>query len=481
MGRAKPVKPVGHLRSIQAVDPIEPGRYIAAFVGLQGADEMPDQPLIAQAVDLGQRFLQIAFTKITLSQPGQCLNGSGGLALGNCEQADLGAPPPGKFCGRFESTLNASISIGPGRGLKPVGSLVAKSRVGHGRSRRAMDIAQLLSFSVKNGASDLHLSAGLPPMIRVDGDIRRINLPPMEPKQTHDLIYDIMNDRQRKEYEEHFETDFSFAIAGLARFRVNAFNQNRGPAAVFRTIPEKILTLEQLACPGIFRDLALKPRGIVLVTGPTGSGKSTTLAAMIDYVNDNEAGHILTIEDPIEFVHASKRCLVNQRELKRDTHGFAEALRSALREDPDVILVGEMRDLETIRLALTAAETGHMVFGTLHTSSAAKTIDRIVDVFPAAEKDMVRAMLSESLQAVISQSLLKKKAGGRIAAHEIMIGTPAIRNLIRENKIAQMYSSIQTGQQYGMQTLDQCLLDLVKKNMITKEIARIKAAHKENF
>ena len=344
-----------------------------------------------------------------------------------------------------------------------------------------MDIAQLLSFSVKNGASDLHLSAGLPPMIRVDGDIRRINLPPMESKQTHDLIYDIMNDRQRKEYEEHFETDFSFAIAGLARFRVNAFNQNRGPAAVFRTIPEKILTLEQLACPGIFRDLALKPRGIVLVTGPTGSGKSTTLAAMIDYVNDNEAGHILTIEDPIEFVHASKRCLVNQRELKRDTHGFAEALRSALREDPDVILVGEMRDLETIRLALTAAETGHMVFGTLHTSSAAKTIDRIVDVFPAAEKDMVRAMLSESLQAVISQTLLKKKAGGRIAAHEIMIGTPAIRNLIRENKIAQMYSSIQTGQQFGMQTLDQCLQDLVRKNMITKETARAKAAHKENF
>jgi len=274
---------------------------------------------------------------------------------------------------------------------------------------------------------------------------------------------------------------FSFAIAGVARFRVNAFNQSRGPAAVFRTIPEKILTLEQLACPAIFKDLALKPRGIVLVTGPTGSGKSTTLAAMVDYVNENEAAHILTIEDPIEFVHPSKRCLVNQRELKRDTHTFAQALRSALREDPDVILVGEMRDLETIRLALTAAETGHMVFGTLHTSSAAKTIDRIVDVFPAAEKDMVRAMLSESLQAVISQTLLKKKAGGRIAAHEIMIGTPAIRNLIRENKIAQMYSSIQTGQQFGMQTLDQCLLDLVRKNVITKELARVKAAHKENF
>src|SRR5690606_28102362 len=333
----------------------------------------------------------------------------------------------------------------------------------------AVDIAQLLAFGVKNGASDLHLSAGVPPMIRVDGDMRKINMPPLDHSQVHDTVYDTRSDKQRKDYEEFLECDFSFEIPGLARFRVNAFNQNRGAGAVFRTIPSKILTLEQLNAPKIFQEIAETPRGIVLVTGPTGSGKSTTLAAMINYINENEAGHILTIEDPIEFVHESKKCLVNQREVHRDTLGFNEALRSALREDPDCILVGEMRDLETIRLALSGAETGHLVFGTLHTSSAAKTIDRIVDVFPAAEKDMVRAMLSESLRAVISQTLLKKIGGGRVAAHEIMIGTPAIRNLIRENKIAQMYSAIQTGQQYGMQTLDQCLQDLVKKGLITKE------------
>ncbi|HLU62716.1 MAG TPA: type IV pilus twitching motility protein PilT [Gammaproteobacteria bacterium] len=345
----------------------------------------------------------------------------------------------------------------------------------------AVDIAQLLAFGVKNGASDLHLSAGVPPMIRVDGDMRKINMPPLDHSQVHDMVYDIMSDKQRKDYEEFLECDFSFEIPGLARFRVNAFNQNRGAGAVFRTIPSKILTLEQLNAPKIFQEIAETPRGIVLVTGPTGSGKSTTLAAMINYINENEAGHILTIEDPIEFVHESKKCLVNQREVHRDTLGFNEALRSALREDPDCILVGEMRDLETIRLALSGAETGHLVFGTLHTSSAAKTIDRIVDVFPAAEKDMVRAMLSESVRAVISQTLLKKIGGGRVAAHEIMIGTPAIRNLIRENKIAQMYSAIQTGQQYGMQTLDQCLQDLVKKGLITKEEARSKAANKETF
>ena len=308
-----------------------------------------------------------------------------------------------------------------------------------------MDIAQLLAFGVKQGASDLHLSAGLPPMIRVDGDIRRINVPEMEHKQVHDMIYDIMSDKQRKDYEEFLETDFSFEIPGLARFRVNAFNHNRGAGGVFRTIPSKILSLEDLGAPKIFEEISEYPRGIVLVTGPTGSGKSTTLAAMVDYKNDSEYGHILTVEDPIEFVHESKKCLVNQREVHRDTLGFNEALRSALREDPDTILVGEMRDLETIRLALSAAETGHLVFGTLHTSSAAKTIDRIVDVFPAAEKSMVRSMLSESLKAVISQTLLKKIGGGRVAAHEIMIGTPAIRNLIREDKIAQMYSAIQTG------------------------------------
>ena len=338
-----------------------------------------------------------------------------------------------------------------------------------------MDIAQLLTFGVKQGASDLHLSAGVEPMIRVDGDVKRINLPPMAHKDVHAMVYDIMNDKQRKAYDEFLETDFSFEIPGLARFRVNAFNHARGAGAVFRTIPSKILTLEDLRCPPIFKELADTPRGLILVTGPTGSGKSTTLAAMINHKNDTEFGHVLTIEDPIEFVHAPKKCLINQREVHRDTLGFSEALRSALREDPDTILVGEMRDLETIRLALTAAETGHLVFGTLHTSSAAKTIDRIVDVFPAAEKEMVRAMLSEGLRAVISQTLLKKKGGGRVAAHEIMIGTPAIRNLIRENKIAQMYSSIQTGQKEGMQTLEQCLRDMVKRGAIDVNEARRKA------
>ena len=320
-----------------------------------------------------------------------------------------------------------------------------------------MDIGELLAFGVKNGASDLHLSAGLPPMIRVDGDVRRINVPAMDHTEVHDLIYDIMNDKQQKDFEEFLECDFSFEIPGLARFRVNAFNQNRGAGAVFRTIPSEILTLEDLKAPDIFKEISDYPRGVVLVTGPTGSGKSTTLAAMVNHKNETEYGHILTIEDPIEFVHQSKKCLINQREVHRDTLGFNEALRSALREDPDTILVGEMRDLETIRLALSAAETGHLVFGTLHTSSAAKTIDRVVDVFPAAEKDMVRSMMSESLRAVISQTLMKKRGGGRVAAHEIMIGTPAIRNLIRENKIAQMFSAIQTGHQFGMQTLDQDL------------------------
>jgi twitching motility protein PilT len=344
-----------------------------------------------------------------------------------------------------------------------------------------MDIAELLAFGVKNDASDLHLSSGLPPMIRVDGDMRRINVPPLEHRAVHALIYDIMNDKQRKDYEEFLETDFSFEIPGVARFRVNAFNQNRGAAAVFRTIPSKVLTLEDLKAPEIFKRIVDVPRGLVLVTGPTGSGKSTTLAAMVDYMNAKEHAHILTIEDPIEFVHVSKRCLVNQREVHRDTLGFSEALRSALRQDPDIILVGEMRDLETIRLALTAAETGHLVFGTLHTSSAAKTIDRIVDVFPAAEKTMVRSMLSESLRSVIAQALLKKTGGGRIAAHEIMIGTPAIRNLIREDKIAQMYSSIQTGQAHGMQTLDQNLAELLQRGLISKADARSKAQNKDGF
>lgn len=344
-----------------------------------------------------------------------------------------------------------------------------------------MDITELLAFSTKNNASDLHLSAGLPPMIRVDGDIRRVNVPALEHREVHDMVYDIMNDKQRKDFEEFLETDFSFEVPGLARFRVNAFNQNRGAGAVFRTIPSNVLSLEELGCPAIFKDICENKRGIVLVTGPTGSGKSTTLAAMMDHLNNTIYEHILTVEDPIEFVHESKKCLVNQREVHRDTLGFNEALRSALREDPDIILVGELRDLETIRLALTAAETGHLVFGTLHTSSAAKTIDRIIDVFPAAEKDMVRAMLSESLRAVISQSLLKKNGGGRIAAHEIMIGTPAIRNLIREGKVAQMYSAIQTGQGIGMQTLDQNLKMLLSQGLIAKADAQTYAANKDDF
>lgn len=342
-----------------------------------------------------------------------------------------------------------------------------------------MDISQLLAFSVKQGASDLHLSAGLPPMIRVDGDIRRIDLPAMEDKEVFGLVHDIMSDRQRRDFGAHMETDFSFEISGLARFRVNAFNQNRGVGAVFRTIPSEVLSLEALEAPPIFRDIAALARGLVLVTGPTGSGKSTTLAAMVDHKNATELGHILTIEDPIEFVQSSRKCLVNQREVARDTLSFNAALRSALREDPDTILVGELRDLETIRLALTAAETGHLVFGTLHTSSAAKTIDRIIDVFPGEEKDMVRAMLSESLRAVISQALLKKKTGGRLAAHEIMMGTPAIRNLIREGKIAQMYSAIQTGQNVGMQTLDQCLQRLVSRGMVEHEEAARRAVNKD--
>ena len=344
-----------------------------------------------------------------------------------------------------------------------------------------MDITQLLAFSVKNKASDLHLSAGLPPMIRVNGDVRRLNVEPLEHKEVFAMLYDIMNDTQRKVYEENLEVDFSFEIEGLARFRVNAFNQNRGAAGVLRTIPSKILTLEQLNCPRIFGDLALKPRGLVLVTGPTGSGKSTTLAAMINHLNETEYAHVLTVEDPIEFVHESKKCLINQREVGPMTHSFANALRSALREDPDAILVGEMRDLETIRLAMTAAETGHLVFGTLHTSSAPKTIDRIIDVFPAEEKQLVRSMLSESLRAVVAQTLLKKIGGGRGAAHEVLVGTPAVKNLIREDKIAQIYSMIQTGSQFGMQTLDQTLQKLVREGVISQEMAASKANDKTLF
>lgn len=341
-----------------------------------------------------------------------------------------------------------------------------------------MDITEILTFCVQQGASDLHLSAGLPPLIRIDGDVRKIDMPTLEHKQVFDLIYDVMSDKQRKEYESKLEIDFSFEIPNISRFRVNAFNQNRGAAAVFRTIPSDVLTLEQIKAPELFKELIEKPKGLILVTGPTGSGKSTTLAAMLDHINKNHYGHLLTIEDPIEFVHESKKCLINQREVHRDTLSFESSLRSALREDPDYILVGEMRDLETIRLALTAAETGHLVFGTLHTTSAPKTIDRIVGVFPAAEQGMVRTMLSESLQAVISQTLLKKIGGGRVAAHEIMIGTPAIRNLIRENKVAQMYSSLQTGQKYGMKTLDQDLVALIRSGQVEISEAKKYATEK---
>ena len=342
-------------------------------------------------------------------------------------------------------------------------------------------IEELLAYGVQRGASDLHLAAGLPPMLRVDGDLGRIDAPALEPEELGLAIQGIMNGRQREEYQTLLETDFSFEVRGVARFRVNAFRQNRGPAAVFRTIPSAVLSMADLGMGGVFEEVSLKPRGLVLVTGPTGSGKSTTLAAMVDFVNENRSGHILTVEDPIEFVHVSKRCLVNQREVHRDTQSFGRALRSALREDPDVILVGEMRDLETIRLALTAAETGHLVFGTLHTASAGKTVDRIVDVFPAEEKAAARAMLSESLQAVISQTLLKRNGGGRVAAHEIMLGTPAIRNLIREGKVAQMYSAIQTGGAAGMQTLDSCLRDLVAAGVVDRDRARALARVPRDF
>ena len=345
-----------------------------------------------------------------------------------------------------------------------------------------MDITELLAFAVKNKASDLHLSAGLPPMIRVHGDVRRINLPPMEHEDVHAMVYDIMSDAQRKTYEENLECDFSFARAEprpVPRQRVRAAARRRGGVP---DDPVEGAHAGGAATPKVFADMTNRPRGLILVTGPTGSGKSTTLAAMVDHVNANMYGHILTIEDPIEFMHESKKCLINQRELGPHTLSFPNALRSALREDPDYILVGEMRDLETIRLALTAAETGHLVFATLHTSSAAKTIDRIIDVFPAAEKEMVRAMLSESLVSVISQTLLKTKDGqGRVAAHEIMIGTPAIRNLIREGKVAQMYSAIQTGQNVGMQTLDQYLIEMVRRNMVNVAEARKRAVNKDLF
>ena len=345
-----------------------------------------------------------------------------------------------------------------------------------------MDIVELLAYVVKVRASDLHLSAGLPPMVRVHGDVRRLNHPALQHSQVHTMLYDIMNDSQRKMYEESLECDFSFEVPNLARFRVNALVEKRGAGAVMRVVPAKISTLEELGAPAVFRSIAENARGLVLVTGPTGSGKSTTLAAMIDYINATEPMHILTIEDPIEFVHESKKSLVRQRELGPHTLSFANALRSALREDPDVILVGEMRDQVTISLALTAAETGHLVFGTLHTSSAAKTVDRIIDVFPPEDKETVRAMLSESLQAVISQALLKTKDGNsRVAAHEIMVVNAAIRNLIRDSKVAQITGMLPAQRDIGNQTLDQCLQELVRRNVVSSKEARFKAVNKALF
>lgn len=344
-----------------------------------------------------------------------------------------------------------------------------------------MDIAELLDFAVKNKASDLHLSSGLPPIFRLDGELCRFDFPVLEHNDIAIMIDSIMNHQQRGDYKEKLETDFSFECSALGRFRVNAYMQERGAAVVFRVIPTDILSMAALNLPPVFTEIASLSQGLVLVTGPTGSGKSTTLAAIIDYINATRHQHILTIEDPIEFVHHSKSCLINQREVFRDTHTFSAALRSALRQDPDVVLVGELRDLETIRLAMTAAETGHLVFATLHTSSASKTINRIIDVFPGEEKSMIRSMLSGSLQAVIAQTLVKRKYGGRIAALEIMICTAAIRSLIREDKIAQMYSTIQTGKSFGMQTLDQHLTQLVRENSITREIAKEVAVNKDLF
>lgn len=334
-----------------------------------------------------------------------------------------------------------------------------------------MTLTELLTWAVEEHASDLHLSADMPPMIRVDGEVRRLSDAVLGHREIYRLIQSSMSDVQWQAWEQSHECDYSFAVEGLSRFRVNAFMQSRGASAAFRVVPSRVKTLEELEAPSVFRSIAREPNGLVLVTGPTGSGKSTTLAAMVDDVNRHQKAHILTIEDPIEFLHTPMNCVVNQRELGEHTHSFGAALRSALREDPDVILVGEMRDLETIQLALTAAETGHLVFATLHTSSAPKTIDRIIDAFPSADKSMVRAMLSESLRAVICQTLLKKPGGGRLAAHEIMLATPPIRNLIREGKIAQMMSSIQTGSQHGMQTLEQSVQRLLMTGKITRDVA----------
>jgi twitching motility protein PilT len=344
-----------------------------------------------------------------------------------------------------------------------------------------MDITQLLQFAYQQDASDLHISAGESPMVRIHGDMKRVKMPALTVEQTTTMIYDIMGDTQRKIFEERSDLDFSMQLGEIARFRVNVFRQNRGVGAVFRKIPTKIFSLEELGMPSILASLSRKEKGLVLVTGPTGSGKSTTLAGMINLINEELEGHILTVEDPIEFVHVSKKCLVNQREVGPHTHSFANALKAALREDPDIILVGEMRDLETIQLALTAAETGHLVFGTLHTSSAPKTVDRIIDVFPPTQQAQVRAMLSESVQAIVTQTLCKKVGGGRVAGLEILIGTPAVKNLIREGKIHQIPSMMQTSRGIGMQTMEMHLMELFEKGLIDRDTAIEKSGNADLF
>lgn len=329
-----------------------------------------------------------------------------------------------------------------------------------------MDITELLAFTMQSKGSDLHLSSGNPPLLRISGELRPLKCDPLTADAVKSMLDAVMSEEQRRDYEQERDLDFAIAFGEEGRFRVNAFNVNRGPAAVFRTIPTIIPTLDELDAPDIFRQFAEMEKGLILVTGPTGSGKSTTLAAMINHINRTFHKHILTIEDPVEFVHPSEKSLINHREVGRHTKSFARALKSALREDPDVILVGEMRDHETISLALTAAETGHLVMGTLHTGSAAKTVDRIIDVFPGSDKDMVRAMLAGSLQAVISQVLLKKIGGGRVAAHDILVGTPAVRNLIRENKVPQITSMMQMGSRFGMQTLEESTKALIAQGKI---------------
>ena len=344
------------------------------------------------------------------------------------------------------------------------------------------DINALLTYAKEEGASDLHISAGLPPMLRLRGAMVRLELEPLTRKDARDAIYAILTEQRRQAFEERLDLDFGFEIEGVSRFRANVFMQQRGPGAVFRLVPNKVKTLDDLAMPQVLKDLSMKEKGLVVVTGPTGSGKSTTLAAMVDHVNERKTAHIITIEDPIEFVHDPKGCLINQREVGPHTVSFAAALRAALREDPDIILVGELRDLETTSLAITAAETGHLVFATLHTNSAHKTVDRIIDIFPGDQQSQVRTMLSESLEAVIAQTLMPTMDGkGRVAALEVLIGVPALRNLIREDKTAQIPSVIQTGSQYGMQTLEQSLRELVDRRQITREEAILKCGNPHLF